>query len=716
MESVSVSISLSDFRIANDIVCVFGQREFSLFRWSKLVDSAFCDASPFYTNDHFVDWIWNVCILNVDDQPLRVAVGTAHNTVVLYDIASNSCVESYYGKERCILYSMSILNLHGELLVASGTVFTEVHVWSPSHPGITSICKGHKGVIFKLRWSEDGRYLLSVSDDRTLIAWKHPCSDSPWSVHESTSAALLLTGAYTPLFHAMGHTARIWDCLFTPSCLLTSSEDCSLRFWSPAGECVATCGGHKGKHVWCVAYDPASGVAASGGNDSSVKLWDVAGIVQAFSSASVTSHLLPTVFADAVDASRDSKAESIREVRVVAADTVLVASNWGYVWRFAPAEGRWETCFAPETHDCVLAAGFCADASAAALGSVTGTLTIVSLTAAFAPFEVALEGCRLSRVAVEREGENYWVVAVQADGHITVLLFSPAQRCVLQQTAVFAPLKGVVTSVLWLAGRHALCYGDSLGGVHLVRVRKDETPFHQCMKRHSRIPVCALAVQKDVLWTGGHDGRLVPIRVDWDTFEWESQTALAVPKIKQILSIWWSEQEDLCVAGFHETDFVVFDLTNMYEVTSVAAGGWKRPCHGLANASHPFRGYTFAFASLNGFTSLCVFRRAMTSRTAIVPALCPASHGREINAVHWIAVWPEGGLLATGGEDRRLQVVRMERLPCLQSSPNQQPPTNPSGQAQKYELRCSVLHGFERHSSSVRALYSCKYGSSRLLI
>ena len=74
MESVSVPISLSDFRIANDVVCVFGQREFSLFRWSKLVDSAFCDASPFYANDHFVDWIWDVCILNADDQPLRVAV------------------------------------------------------------------------------------------------------------------------------------------------------------------------------------------------------------------------------------------------------------------------------------------------------------------------------------------------------------------------------------------------------------------------------------------------------------------------------------------------------------------------------------------------------------------------------------------------------------------------------------------------------------------
>lgn len=86
-------------------------------------------------------------------------------------------------------------------------------------------------------------------------------------------------------------------------------------------------------------------MAASGGNDSSVKLWDVGGIVQAFSSASVTSHLLPTVSADAVDAPRDSKAEGIREVRVVAADTVLVTSNWGFVWRFAPPRAL-ETCFA----------------------------------------------------------------------------------------------------------------------------------------------------------------------------------------------------------------------------------------------------------------------------------------------------------------------------------------------------------------------------------
>ena len=81
---------------------------------------------------------------------------------------------------------MAILNLHGEVLIGCGTVFSEVLIWSPSNPETVG-CKGHKGVIFKLRWSEDGRYLLSVSDDRTLIAWQNQSSATPSSECESTS-------------------------------------------------------------------------------------------------------------------------------------------------------------------------------------------------------------------------------------------------------------------------------------------------------------------------------------------------------------------------------------------------------------------------------------------------------------------------------------------------------------------------------------------------
>ena len=77
-------------------MCVFGQKEFSLFQWSKLVDSRFCDSSPFYLYDHFVDWIWDICILGSSLQSLRVAVGTAHNTVVLWDVASSKCIECFY--------------------------------------------------------------------------------------------------------------------------------------------------------------------------------------------------------------------------------------------------------------------------------------------------------------------------------------------------------------------------------------------------------------------------------------------------------------------------------------------------------------------------------------------------------------------------------------------------------------------------------------------
>ena len=680
-------------------MCVFGQKEFSLFQWSKLVDSRFCDSSPFYLYDHFVDWIWDICILGSSPQSLRVAVGTAHNTVVLWDVASSSCVESFYGKERCILYSMAILNLHGELLIASGTVFTEVHIWSPSNPE-TVVCKGHKGVIFKLRWSEDGRYLLSVSDDRTLIAWQNQCSASPWSECESTSCESLLSHGFFPLFHAIGHTARIWDCLFTPSCLITSSEDCTLRFWSHTGACLTTCGGHKGKHVWCIGYDPATGIAVSGGNDGSVKLWDVESIVNSFNTARTITHSIPTVTPAMLAAPRDSKAEGIREIAVAKEGaSVLVASNWGYVWEFQIAEQKWNTLVESPSHDLVLAAGFSNDATIAALGSFTGDLRVYSLSSSFPPLSTHLEGCRMNRIIVEECEGVVWVVVVQADSTIRLLSFSRTQPVLQQRCTVHFPMKGVVTSVLWSAERHALWYGDSLGGVHWVRLAEGEAlevVSHQCLKRHGRIPVCALAVKKDMVWSGGHDGRIVPIRVNWDTWEWESQTAITVPKIKQILSIWWSEQGDVCVAGFHETDYIVTDITNMYEVMTIPVGGWKRPCSGLSHASHPFKGYCLAFGSANGFTSLCVFRRQMDESKRIVPSLCPASHGREINTVHWIAASAEGGLLMTGGEDRRVQVVQVR--------------------CEKSQLRYSVLHAFQNHSSSVRGLASFEWNRVFLLM
>ena len=316
--------------------------------WCAMEASRFTSCDTLCEQFNFVDWIWDVCV--VDEQCSQLAIGTAHNSVVIWSLRENKAIRYHYGKERCILYSLSFLNLHGKLLVASGTVFMQVHIWSITNPAHTLVCKAHKGVIFKLRWSADGRYLLSVSDDRALIAWRNSISSTPWSSLEATTVESLLAGSYEPCIHAFGHTARLWDCLFTDDCLITTSEDCTVRFWDAAGQCQAVMGGHKGKHVWCIAYHPSTMLAISGGNDGSVKLWDVQGILTTARSASTKTLTIPSMRNEtgngdekAKMAPRTSKSECIRDLLVTADGTeVIVASNWGYLWKYDLNRDVWE--------------------------------------------------------------------------------------------------------------------------------------------------------------------------------------------------------------------------------------------------------------------------------------------------------------------------------------------------------------------------------------
>ncbi|RUS31132.1 hypothetical protein BC938DRAFT_478404 [Jimgerdemannia flammicorona] len=65
------------------------------------------------------------------------------------------------------------------LVLASGTVFNQVLIWdatSPNeHDGESVVRRrliGHEGVIFGIRFNEEGKMIASVSDDRTIRVWK----------------------------------------------------------------------------------------------------------------------------------------------------------------------------------------------------------------------------------------------------------------------------------------------------------------------------------------------------------------------------------------------------------------------------------------------------------------------------------------------------------------------------------------------------------------
>lgn len=136
-----------------------------------------------------------------------------------------------------------------------------VQLWTNpgGHEGLQ--LRGHgKGDIMALRFTRDGKTLLSASTDRSGgVGW--------WDVG---SAKLL---ARTP-----AHTGGVLDLALSPdgTRLVSAGQDRTLRVWDVASrKVVNTLTGHGGS-ITCVSFNPDGKMLASGDIEGVVKFWDAA--------------------------------------------------------------------------------------------------------------------------------------------------------------------------------------------------------------------------------------------------------------------------------------------------------------------------------------------------------------------------------------------------------------------------------------------------------
>jgi hypothetical protein len=217
-----------------------------------------------------------------------LVVGYAHNFVDILELELDTIKqpqELYKRVRRCFCPEISAqfgLSIHvhaatGQVLVASGTVFGKIILWtmpalplppacssssstsssslsstsasaSSSSPGkdagtLLATCHEHEGVIFRLTWSRDGSRLITVSDDRTVRLWRIVYG-------EVAGVPMAIEAVYT----GWGHISRLWDGVFLDRSdnnsnsnsnsgemeIATSSEDGTIKVWDASGTCVAT--------------------------------------------------------------------------------------------------------------------------------------------------------------------------------------------------------------------------------------------------------------------------------------------------------------------------------------------------------------------------------------------------------------------------------------------------------------------------------------------
>lgn len=248
----------------------------------------------------------------VDDQPYTAYLLTANNAILGLKLAMNpkNCMKIHIHQlatsVKCLLYSADLIALSAShVLIAAGTVFGEIIVWScfinddePSRANVVGsihhFFTGHEGSIFGVRISpkipslkagSSGRLLASCSDDRTVRVWdisecekKSAHDPSPYSTDgfelRSTGFGGMAgeertVGSESCLAQAYGHGARIWSVNFRPLRegqagklgLVTRGEDCTCVVWDLRWEEssaqpqyqlqeVSSIHHHTGKHIW----------------------------------------------------------------------------------------------------------------------------------------------------------------------------------------------------------------------------------------------------------------------------------------------------------------------------------------------------------------------------------------------------------------------------------------------------------------------------------
>ncbi|GKT96079.1 WD domain-containing protein [Colletotrichum tofieldiae] len=195
----------------------------------------------------------------------QIASGAVVEAVRLWDVATKAKAGTFVGQTEKI--SSVAISADG-LMIASGaddatimiwdfnSTDRMVRVWDVRKKEMSMLLDGHAGAVNCVRFSPDGKRIISGADDMTLKLW-----DTNVERDHTT---------------LKGHHGRVMTVAYSPNARLiaSGSEDMTVNVWdATAGNLLATLKGHT-SGINAIAFSPDSLLLASGSFNDEVRLWN----------------------------------------------------------------------------------------------------------------------------------------------------------------------------------------------------------------------------------------------------------------------------------------------------------------------------------------------------------------------------------------------------------------------------------------------------------
>lgn len=193
----------------------------------------------------------------LDTKPKLLLSCSADATLRLWSLESWSCLCVYKSHDGPVY--RSLWGPHGHYFLSAG--YDKVaRVWMQDHASPQRMLVGHDTALSAIAWHPNGMYVFSASDetDKTIRMWS------------------VITAGCVRVFS--GHTEHITAIECAPNGQIMASADVAgnIFFWDLAkGTRIKRSRGHAKGGIWSLSFSVESNILASGGQDGTVRLWDV---------------------------------------------------------------------------------------------------------------------------------------------------------------------------------------------------------------------------------------------------------------------------------------------------------------------------------------------------------------------------------------------------------------------------------------------------------